>query len=384
MKRSRKIGLGGALIVVGAWAGAPSLIERRMNKVTNRSIPVSDSTRAIHASLFVADLHADTTLWNRDLLSRGTRGHVDVPRLVAGGVALQAFTIVTKTPRSMNIERNTSETDDITLLLVAELWPARTWNNLTERALYQASRVTDAAARSQGRLTVIRTASDLAAFETKRSADKTAVGAFIGVEGAHALQGDLSNLDRLFEEGVRMMAPTHFFDNEIGGSAHGVSRAGLTPLGREWVRRMEEKRMVIDLAHASARTIDDVLKIATRPVVVSHTGVRGTCDNQRNLTDAQLAAISANGGVVGIGVWETAVCGEDARAIARAIDHAIHVAGFEHVALGSDFDGAVTTPFDATGFPQITQALLDAGMDQTKIESVMGGNVRRLLKSLLP
>ena len=85
MKRSRKIGLGGALIVVGAWAGAPSLIERRMNKVTNRSIPVSDSTRAIHASLFVADLHADTTLWNRDLLSRGTREHVDVPRLVAGG-----------------------------------------------------------------------------------------------------------------------------------------------------------------------------------------------------------------------------------------------------------------------------------------------------------
>lgn len=142
--------------------------------------------------------------------------------------------------------------------------------------------------------------------------------------------------------------------------------------------------MVIDLAHASARTIDDVLKIATRPVVVSHTGVRGTCDNQRNLTDAQLASIAGNGGVVGIGVWETAVCGADARAIARAIDHAINVAGFEHVALGSDFDGAVSAPFDATGFPQITQALLDAGVDRTKIEGVMGGNVRRLLKALLP
>jgi microsomal dipeptidase-like Zn-dependent dipeptidase len=181
-----------------------------------------------------------------------------------------------------------------------------------------------------------------------------------------------------------MMAPTHFFDTEIGGSAHGVSRAGLTTLGREWVQKMEAKKMVIDLAHASAATIDDVLKIATRPVVVSHTGVRGTCDNQRNLSDAQLIAIAEHGGLIGIGVWETAVCGQDAHAIARAIEHAINVAGFEHVALGSDFDGAVTAPFDATGLPQITQALLDAGMDETKIESVMGGNVRRLLKALLP
>jgi microsomal dipeptidase-like Zn-dependent dipeptidase len=124
--------------------------------------------------------------------------------------------------------------------------------------------------------------------------------------------------------------------------------------------------------------------MATRPVVVSHTGVRGTCDNQRNLSDAQLAAISSNGGIIGIGFWETAVCGADAHAIARAIAHAINVAGFEHVALGSDFDGAVTTPFDATGLPQITQAMLDAGLDQTAIEGVMGGNVRRMLKRALP
>ncbi len=384
MKRSGKIGVLAAVVLLGAWALAPSLVERRMNKVTNRSIAVTDRARAIHEKLFVADLHADTTLWDRDLLARGTRGHVDIPRLIEGGVALQAFTIVTKTPRSMNIERNTAETDNITLLSVAELWPPRTWTDLTERALYQASRVTDAAARSHGQLTVIRTASDLAAFEAKRSADRTAVAAFIGVEGAHALTGDLANLDRLFDAGVRMMAPTHFFDTEIGGSAHGVSHGGLTPLGREWVKRMESKKMVIDLAHASAATIDDVLKMASRPVVVSHTGVSGTCDNQRNLSDAQLVAISANGGVIGIGVWETAVCGEDARAIAKAIEHAINVAGFEHVALGSDFDGAVTAPFDATGFPQITQALLDAGLDQTKIEGVMGGNVRRLLKASLP
>ena len=384
MKRSTGIGLTAGALLLCAWALAPSLVEKRMNRVTNRSIPVTDRARAIHAKYFVADLHADTTLWNRDLLARGTRGHVDVPRLVEGGVALQAFTIVTKTPRSMNIERNTADTDNITLLAIAELWPPRTWNSLTERALYEASRVTDAAARSNGQLSVIRTGADLAAFDTRHASDRKTVAAFIGVEGAHALQGHLANLDRLFDAGVRMMAPTHFFDTEVGGSAHGMTRGGLTPLGREWVKRMEAKKMVIDLAHASPATIDDVLKMATRPVVVSHTGVRGTCDNQRNLSDPQLAAISENGGVIGIGVWDTAVCGDDARAIAKAIQHAIHVAGFEHVALGSDFDGAVVAPFDATGLPQITQALLDLGMDEAAIEGVLGGNVRRLLKTLLP
>ena len=355
-----------------------------MNKVTHRDIPISDRARALHARLFVADLHADTTLWNRDLLTRSNRGHVDVPRLVEGGVALQSFTIVTKTPRNMNIDRNTSETDNITLLALAQMWPVRTWRNLTERALYQASRVTDAATRSKGRLSVIRSAADLTSFEARRAADRTAVAAFIGVEGAHALSGDLGNLDRLHEAGVRMMAPTHFFDTEIGGSAHGVSRGGLTPLGRDWVAKMEARKMVIDLAHASADTIRDVLSLARRPVVVSHTGVRGTCDNQRNLSDDQLKAIATNGGVVGIGVWDTAVCGSDARSIAKAIRHAVSVAGIEHVAIGSDFDGAVTAPFDVTGFPQITQALLDAGFDDAQIEAVMGGNVRRVLKALLP
>lgn len=384
MKRGVKVVL---LLVLGGTVVlslAPGLAERRMNRVSGRSIEVSDHARKIHASLFVADLHADTTLWNRNVLVRGSRGHVDVPRLIEGGLALQAFTIVTKTPRNMNIERNTAKSDNITLLAVAQLWPPRTWNNLTERALYQASRITEAAAHSEGRLSVIRTAADLDAFVARRSQDRKVVAAFIGVEGAHALSGSLANLDRLFDAGVRMMAPTHFFDTEIGGSAHGESAGGLTPLGREWVARMEAKKMLIDLAHASSKTIDDVLGMATRPMVVSHTGVRGTCDNRRNLSDAQLAAISAKGGVIGIGVWETAVCGKDAHAIARAIAHAVNVAGFEHVALGSDFDGAVEAPFDATGLPQITQAMLDLGLDRTVIEGVMGGNIRRLLQASLP
>jgi microsomal dipeptidase-like Zn-dependent dipeptidase len=147
---------------------------------------------------------------------------------------------------------------------------------------------------------------------------------------------------------------------------------------------MEARGVLVDLAHASPRAIDDVLGLVRRPVVVSHTGVRATCDNTRNLSDAQLRAIAATGGVVGIGFWDTATCGTDAGAIARAVLHAVRVAGEDHVALGSDFDGAVTTPFDATGVPLVTEALLEAGLDERTVAKVMGGNAVRLLRATLP
>jgi len=124
--------------------------------------------------------------------------------------------------------------------------------------------------------------------------------------------------------------------------------------------------------------------MATRPVVVSHTGERGTCDNRRNLSDEQLRKIAATGGVIGIGFWDVAVCGSDASAIARAIGHAVQVAGVDHVALGSDFDGAINAPFDVTGLPLVTQALQERAFSDAEIDKIMGGNVMRLLHQMLP
>ena len=180
------------------------------------------------------------------------------------------------------------------------------------------------------------------------------------------------------------MAPTHFFDNDIGGSAHGVEKGGLTEKGREMVRRMEARKMTVDLAHASAKTIDDVLAMATRPVVVSHTGVRGTCDNQRNLSDEQLKGVARTGGVIGIGYWDTAVCGTDARAIAKAIRYTANLVGVEHVGLGSDYDGAVVEPFDTTGLVEITDALIGEGFSDDEIKKIMGGNAINLFILNLP
>ena len=147
---------------------------------------------------------------------------------------------------------------------------------MTERAIYQAHKLQDTAERSGGKFTVIRTSAELSAYLDRRIKEPGITAGFLGIEGAHALDGNLDNIDRLFAAGVRMMAPTHFFDNDIAGSAHGVSKGGLTDKGREMIRRMEEKKMIVDLAHASPQTIDDVLAIATRPVVVSHTGKCGT------------------------------------------------------------------------------------------------------------
>ncbi len=373
------------LALVAFFFVVPAQVEKSMNR-TLTPPPYQASERAVelHKKLLVADLHADSLLWARDLLERGSRGHVDIPRLIEGNVALQAFTIVTKTPRNMNIENNTADTDNITLLAVAERWPVKAWTSLTERALYQARKLQETADRSSGKFTVIRTSSDLSAYLDRRIKEPQITAGFLGIEGAHALDGNLDNIDRLFDAGVRMMAPTHFFDNDIGGSAHGVAKGGLSDKGREMIRRMEAKKMIVDLAHASPQTISDVLSMATRPVVVSHTGVKGTCDNTRNLSDDQLKAIARTGGVIGIGFWDTAVCGNDAKAIARAIHYTANLVGVDHVALGSDNDGAVTVPFDISGVVEITDALLQEGFTDEEIGKIMGRNTLRLLIENLP
>ena len=142
--------------------------------------------------------------------------------------------------------------------------------------------------------------------------------------------------------------------------------------------------MLIDLAHASSATVDDVLEIAARPVVVSHGGLRSAFESVRNLPDDQVRGIAATGGIIGIGFWPAVTGGVDVASIARAILRAIEVAGVEHVGLGSDFDGSVPVPFDASGMPLLTEALLAEGLDPASIAAVMGGNAFRLLAEALP
>jgi len=375
------------LLAAAFFFVVPAQLEKRLNVSLNPP-PYLASERAVelHKKLLVADLHADSLLWDRDLMQSANRGHVDIPRLIAGNVALQAFTVVTKTPYvwKMNIERNDDSSDNITILAIAERWPTATWSSLTQRALYQAKKLRDVASRSGGNFTLIKTGTELSSYLDRRIGEPRITAGFLGIEGAQALDGNLDNIDVLFDAGFRMMSPSHFFDTDIGGSAHGVDKGGLSDKGKEMIKRMEAKRMIVDVAHASAKTIDDVLAMTNRPVFVSHTGVRGTCDNQRNLSDQQLQGIARTGGVIGIGYWDTAVCGKDAKAIARAIRYTANLIGVDHVGLGSDFDGAVVEPFDTTGLVQITDALIGEGFSDEEIGKIMGRNVLKLLIQNLP
>ncbi len=374
-----------ATVVRVGLRGVAARAARQKNPVARRPpYRASDRARELHRSLIVVDLHADSLLWGRDLLRRSADGHVDVPRLVEGGIALEGLAVCTKVPHALDLDRNDDGSDDVTLLALAQGWPPGTWRSLLARALYHAGRARSMADRSAGRLTIIETRSDLEGYLFRRLADPAVTAAFLAIEGAHALDGDPANVERLADAGFRMMSPTHFFDNAFGGSAHGVEKGGLTHAGREMLHRMEARSMIVDVAHASPRTIDDVLALATRPVVASHTGVRAGFDSIRNLADDHVRGIAATGGLVGIGFWPTATGGDDPASIARMIRAAVEIGGVEHVGLGSDFDGAVPVPFDASGIVQVTEALLAEGFGEAEIGAVMGGNALRVLAATLP
>lgn len=360
----------------------PGYIDKSRNKVTAATERMDNAD--YNALPFIADLHCDALLWDRNLNKQYGHGHVDFPRMQAARLALQVFTVVSKTPKNMNIEQNDDQTDNITLLSIAQLRPYSTWFNITERALNQCRDLHRFAARSNGEMRVVTSQRELQQFIADRQTNPRLMAGMLGLEGAHCLNKDINNLQRFYEAGVRYIGLAHFFDNEWAGSAHGMKKGGLTEAGRELIRRMDSLRITIDLAHASPQTMDEVLAFTQSPLIVSHTGVQGVCNNRRNLSDAHLVEIGRRKGLVGIGLWETAVCGTDAAATAKSIRYVADKIGVDKVALGSDFDGAVATHFDVTGLPLILQALQKEGFTPTETGMIMGGNIRDFFLRQLP
>ena len=361
----------------------PKIIDIQHNKIrAGGPYLVSKESQELYNSLsFIADMHCDALLWKRDLLRDNDFGQVDIPKMIKANVGLQAFTIVTKSPKDQNYDNNTGDTDNISSLYLVQ---GRPTSSLTNRAIMQCRELFDFAEKSKGEFRVILSSEELSDFISDRVKNRKITAGFLGVEGAHALDGKIENVQVLYDNGVRMMSAVHFFDNKLGSSAHGIKKEGLTEFGKAAILKMESLDMIIDIAHCAPKTIDDIIEIVNGPIISSHTGVRGTCDNSRNLSDKHLRAIANSGGIISIAMFEEAVCGIDAAATAKAMKYTVDLVGVDFVSLGSDFDGSVTTPFDITGLPLIVEELQRVGFSDVEIKKIMGENVKNFLLKNLP
>jgi microsomal dipeptidase-like Zn-dependent dipeptidase len=385
------------LILIAGCAAVSRTVDRLSNGVaTAPPYSASPAATALQADLTVADMHSDALISSRDLNQRGEFGHLDIPRLQASNVRIQTFTQPTFSPLCLESDACGHFPNLIGVWAVVSGWPPDTWFNQQRRSLFFAQRLSDLAQRSNGKLAVIRSASELrSVLETSHSA----IAGVLGIEGDEALEGDVRFVAQLASAGYRIFGLVHQADNDAGGSSQGLGKHGITPLGYEILRAIDGNGMVLDLAHASAQTIDDAVRVPlSKPPIVSHTGLTGVCPSPRNIGDKQVQEIVQAGGIVGIGFWDIVLClnhhATAAEFANKAVQSMLRVVEltravrpnepFDHVALGSDFDGWVFEGFDVTGLVLITDALLRAGVSEADIRKIMGGNYCRYLLKYLP
>jgi len=367
------------------YLAGPEVLDRSLNSARlSRPYLVSARARDIHATSFVADLRCGTLLWRRELLKRSMRGHVDVPRLIDGNVALQVFSTVSRVPMAYRRNNPDNAWDAMLPLAVFQGWPASSWFSPLQRAMYQAGRLDKAARLSGGTLSLIRTREDLDRYIERRAKNRAITAAMLSADGLHCLEADLENMRVLFNAGFRLMALAPFFDNAGRGATHAREEDGLPLISRPAIRFAEDLKIILDLAQMPPRMIDGVLDVASRPVLVSHTGLSGACDSQSALDDARARRIADGGGLIGISQGKDAICGTDVENIVRAIRYAADVVGVDHVALGSNHDAGTSAVVDAEGTALITEGLLQAGFSENDIARIIGANALDFFRANLP
>ena len=370
---------------------------------------VSARAKQLHERAIVVDSHDDTTQRlvfdkNFNLAARNQNGNIDIPRMREGGLDALFFSIWVPS--------------DVTGP------PA------VKRALDQIDAVREAVRTFPNDLTLATTAA-----EVRRAAAERKIAALMGMEGGHMIDDDLRLLRVYAALGVRYMTLTHFKNNNwADSSTDKAAHNGLTAFGKDVVREMNRLGVMVDISHVSDKTFNDALEVSKAPVIASHSSVRAIANHPRNMTDDMMRALARNGGVMMINyhagflseefrvasekksgnVVESMAamskkCGGneacttleseriDHEAMARGelpkvswekivehIDHAVKVAGADHVGLGSDFDGA-TMPLgmeDASKLPKLTDALLKKGYSEGDIQKILGGNILRVMEAV--
>jgi membrane dipeptidase len=330
---------------------------------------------AVHASSPVADLHAHPALnayYLRRDLGRQHRGpnrwnplrqQLDLPRARAGG--LRVLTNCVYAPSVLPV-------------------PA------FRAALGGFAALEQLCARNPSLAQVARRGEISAIVESGRLAVVQAA------EGGHHLEGSLEKLAALAERGLRYLTLTHFVHNGIAQPARLPHRPffsllrgapGLTPFGRALVRRCEELGVLVDVTHCSDRSLADVLSLATRPLLATHTGFRRFAPLERNLSDEQAREIARTGGLIGVITWSDLLGGDSIESMADAIVHGATVAGADHVGIGTDFDGWVFSASgirDASRYPDLTARLARRGFSEAELRGILGGNYLRVLGEVWP
>jgi membrane dipeptidase len=400
------MGRSGLFAICVALGGVLSLVAVTAKSQTQTNI--SPAARELHFQSIVVDTHDDTTQRlldpKFDFGARHTDGSVDIPRMREGGLSAIFFSI----------------------------WIPGTVTGPTavQRALDQIGAVRETVARHPNDLVLCTTADEI---RHAKAANKIAV--LIGVEGGHMINNSLANLDKFFALGVRYMTLTHTVNTDwADASTDKAAHNGLTDFGKQVVREMNRLGMMVDISHVADKTFYDVLAASKAPVIASHSSCRALCSAPRNMTDDMIKALAAKGGVIQINYhigflsqqFQDASkahpelgkeieaeskkrCGDneacqlieadkitrdlvaqgklprvDWTEIIKHIDHAVKLAGVDHVGLGSDFDGA-DMPYgmeDVSDIPQITNALLAQGYSPADVRKILGGNTLRLMQDV--
>lgn len=329
----------------------------------------SDTARALHTEFPPIDLHADTLMWTRWKRYRMGRrnkawlprsawfGHVDIPRLQSAGAGGQFFGLVT--------------------LPVFRRRPYHAVHCQIDNLIALCRDNPDRIVRA------------LSAEDAENAKREGKIAAFLGLEGAHALLGDLHNLETLADRGVRYLGMSHFSANKACFPERGIGmrpNEGLRGFGKGLLRLCESLGVIVDLAHMNRKGFLEACASATKPMIVSHTGVSGVFPHWRNIDDTQIRAVADTGGIIGI-MFAMKFLGGGLDAVVRHMQHVLDLVGDEHVALGSDYDGMIVpVPMlaDASMLPNLTDAMIVAGWSRERIGRVLRGNVVRVLRDVPP
>jgi membrane dipeptidase len=330
--------------------------------------------KTLHESLIVIDGHCDTAMAMigkaygsaepepRNILIHNKAGHIDIPRLKKGGVTCQTMALYVDTELLPHVSSLTYE-------MIESL--EKVWAQTDEFFLAKS------------------------AADIEKAKKEGKVASLLAIEGGEAIGTSLATLESYYDRGVRLITLTWSRRNAIG---QGVSKEpklnepdGLTEFGKKVVKRMEELGMIVDASHLSDKSLDDLLKIAKKPIVATHSNSRKLTPHVRNLTDDQAKAIANTGGIVCLG-FPGSFIDSDPEKVSKErwfehLNHFIKLIGSDHVGLGSDFDGF--TPKTGVAFsspeemPWITERLLIEGYNEKEIANVMGQSWLRVIREII-